>query len=1081
MAELAMSGYIVLFVFFAVLLSIIVYEIRKVIKLPVSPMLMIAGIVLRVIGPHIGDLKGTVEMIDEIDHYTVLLIFMPALIFETSFGTDWYTFKREIWQILPLASTAVILSAFITAFMLKYILLYDLTWSECMLFGTMLSATDHVAVVAQLKEIHASHRFELLIQGETLLNQGTVMVMLFIFLDAATGDSSDASYSVVLFLRLTAGGLALGFGFAIAMIIWLKRIVNDHIQETNLTLVSAYLLFWIAEQTKLHASGAIATVTFGLIMSAWGKTVISPTVEDKVHSFWMLAGHNIEAMVFMIGGMLLGTLIVHENHLDAIDIGLLFIVFILIHAIRAVVIAVHYPILKYLGYGLSIKEAIVLTLAGLKGAIAITLALLVYHHDAVSTRVKTLALFMVVGVSALSIFFDSLAVKYAVRALGMEKLSSVQENMMINVTQSLIDKTTQKLEKMRRRPDMKLADWDTVIDIAGAKNLLTRIFKTTRVGKQIIKDNKAAPINKLLEKYKQAVVIEEEDIIRETRRRFLTCVKGIYWHMFEEGQCMGQAALILIESSNRCLDKDESAIHDWEFLEKEIHSECIISLYSRGTGLPLIGKWFKSLLNDRVLLAYDVASSFIHAHHEAEELIDQMGIDDVNKELFEQVMHEVHYQVHLCEDFISRHITDNYPQVLRHIQTQKAFHKLLNAQRNSIVEIYKHGVIGEIEYDNLIEAIDNDLKQNSLSKSASIPSLRELLNNRFPEATIVQVNEMIACVEERVYEPGEKISNRYSETDGATLILSGRVREWSDLYEKDHPMGDFVAMENLLPCYPINLTDLEAVTTTYIAKISPDFLHRLPEFEKDIWEQCVARLLILFRESLGEMFRELDGETISEFVSKCECGRYDARSHVNIENGGVLVHGSLGSFCGMTCIPPDAAKVVIVPEVSVILHFPSAFAEKLRHPTEPENKVIVAYLLASSKLSTRGNTISNQAFGLSLKSTFRLANGVVNQAFKNLTCSKDSGSPKTATVHPIDPFIHYEEEANERPGSTKPVIEEVDMTYPDRSEDDSLIPPKPKPKTVLSKLVLKKPIKDPEVVAKIIGRKLEDEITDTRQ
>ena len=341
MAELVMSGYIVLFVFFAVSLSIVVYKIRKVIKLSVSPMLMVAGILLRVIGPQM-------EIIDEIDYYTVILIFLPALIFETSFGTDWCSFKREIWQILLLATTAVVLSTVITAFMFKNILLYDLTWSECMLFGTMLSATDHVAVVAQLKEIHASNRFELLIQGETILNQGTVMVLLVIFLDAATGDSSDASYSAILFIRLTTGGLALGIGFAIAMIICLKIVVNDPIQETFLKLVTTYLLFWIAQETKLHASGAIATVTFGLIMSALGKPVMSPTVEDKLHNFWVLAGHNIEAMVFMIGGLLLGSLLVHENHLNAIDIGLLFIVFLLMHVIRALVIAVHYPILKSL-------------------------------------------------------------------------------------------------------------------------------------------------------------------------------------------------------------------------------------------------------------------------------------------------------------------------------------------------------------------------------------------------------------------------------------------------------------------------------------------------------------------------------------------------------------------------------------------------------------------------------------------------------------------------------------------------------------------------------------------------------------
>lgn len=1066
MAGLAVSGFIVLFVFFAVLLSIVVYEVRKVIKLPVSPMLLIAGILFRVLGPYIGDLKGTVEMIDDIDHYTVLLIFMPALIFETSFGTDWYTFKREIWQILPLATTAVILSAIITAFMFKHILLYDLTWSECMIFGTMLSATDHVAVVAQLKEIHASHRFELLIQGETLLNEGTVMVLLIIFLDAASGTSSDVSYSISLFFRLTGGGLALGIGFAIGMIAWLKRVVNDEIQETNLTLVATYLLFWVAEATKFHASGAIATVTFGLIMSAWGKTVISPSVEEKVHSFWLLTGHNIEALVFMIGGMLLGALIVHDTHLESNDIGLLFIIFLLMHVIRAIVIIVHYPILKSLGYGLSIKEAIVLTLAGLKGAIAITLSLIVYHHGGLSARVRTLALFIVVGVSALSIFFDSLAVKYAVRVLGMEKLSSVQENMMINVTHSLIEKTTKKLEKMRRRPDMKLADWDTVIDIAGAKNLLTRIFKTTRLGNKIIKENKDAPINKLIAKYKNSVHIDEEDIIRETRRRFLTCVKGIYWHLFEEGQCLGHTALLLMESSNRCLDKDEIAMFDWEFLEKEIHSNFIIKLYTKGIKLPLIGKWFRNLLYDRVLLAYDVASSFIHAHHEAEELIDQMGIDDLNKELFEQVMYEVHCQVHLCEEFINKSITDNYPQVLRYIQTQKAFHKLLNAQRNSIVEIYRHGVIGEIEYDNLLDAIDNDIKQNSLSNSAQLPSLRELLSNKFPEATIMQINEIIACVEERMYEPGEKISIKNNPSDGATLILSGRVREFTENYEKDHPIGDFISMENLLPYYTTNLTELEAVTPTYIAKISPDFLIRLPEFEQEIWQQCSGKLVLMFKDSLGDMFKDLDSETIQDLISKCECIRYAPRSHVNIENGGILIHGALGSFFGMAYIPPDAAKLVIVPDVTVIVHFHSNLADKIRHALEPENKMIVSYLLASSKISTRGTSLLTHSFGQLLKNTLNFSAEGLTQAFKNLNRSKNVENPlKSSRVVPIK-SLSIEEDDNQEARSSHPLMDDADLTSPSKPDEEISVPHHTHPQTVLSKLILKRqklePIKAPK-------------------
>jgi len=173
---------IVLFISISILLSILIHMLKKLSKLPVSPMLLLAGCAFRIAGAYMGDLESSVQLVDNLTHTTVLIVFMPALIFETCFATDWYTFRREIWQIIPLATTAVLLSAFLTADMFIYILGYDITLSEAMLIGTMLSATDHVAVVAQLKEIKASQKFELLIQGETLLNEGTLMVLISIFL-----------------------------------------------------------------------------------------------------------------------------------------------------------------------------------------------------------------------------------------------------------------------------------------------------------------------------------------------------------------------------------------------------------------------------------------------------------------------------------------------------------------------------------------------------------------------------------------------------------------------------------------------------------------------------------------------------------------------------------------------------------------------------------------------------------------------------------------------------------------------------------------------------------------------------------
>lgn len=122
---LGLAGQIVLFVFISLLLTIASYELKKLIKLPPSPLLLIMGILLRDIGQYFGDLGPTVKLLDSLDPHLVLLAIMPALIFEAALSTDWYTFKKELGQIIPMATSVVALSAFLTNLAILYILEYD--------------------------------------------------------------------------------------------------------------------------------------------------------------------------------------------------------------------------------------------------------------------------------------------------------------------------------------------------------------------------------------------------------------------------------------------------------------------------------------------------------------------------------------------------------------------------------------------------------------------------------------------------------------------------------------------------------------------------------------------------------------------------------------------------------------------------------------------------------------------------------------------------------------------------------------------------------------------------------------------
>eukprot|EP00359_Climacostomum_virens_P000413 CAMPEP_0204896274 /NCGR_PEP_ID=MMETSP1397-20131031/66_1 /ASSEMBLY_ACC=CAM_ASM_000891 /TAXON_ID=49980 /ORGANISM="Climacostomum Climacostomum virens, Strain Stock W-24" /LENGTH=666 /DNA_ID=CAMNT_0052063859 /DNA_START=196 /DNA_END=2196 /DNA_ORIENTATION=+ len=653
-------------------------------------------------------MDGVVQLWDSVDHTTILLLFMPALIFEATFATEWYTFKRVFGQITILATSVVIMSASLNAAVIKMMLGYTFTWSEALLMGTVLAATDHVAVVAQLKEVQADRRFEIMIEGETLLNEGTVMVIFFLMFETALGEETDVFDAAHLFVRLSGGGILLGLVFAVGLSYALNRFVDDYISETNLTIAASYLLFWTAEQHSVHVSGALATVTLGLYMSAFGKTLISPTIESSLHSFWQLAGTNIEAIIFMVGGMLFGMQVVQDENLTTSDFFAMIWLFILVQLIRFLVIFLHYPILKRLGYGLGKKEAVVLALCGLKGAISTALSLMIYDNTFFNPKFRSMILFFTVSISTLTIGVNSILIRYAVVKFGLQSLSQVSEKMLVQVTGAVLTKAAHLEQEMRTEHHFANVNWVEIERIAGPITLMRKVLYNTETGQRILEDHPVNDIGSLLKYFEAQLHFTSRELEQEMRRRYLTTLKGIYWHEFEEGQIFGASALILINSANMCLDNDKSPMCDWEYTLRDIYFKSLISLSLRFSSWAFIGSFLRNLVNDRMIIAYDVASSFIHAHKEAEEVVDAMEID-VDRKMFASIMKEYKEQVRQAQEFVNSIISVKFPEIPSFCQTKKACYKLLYRQKHEIEKLYAEGVIGEQEHEFIITGVNANI------------------------------------------------------------------------------------------------------------------------------------------------------------------------------------------------------------------------------------------------------------------------------------------------------------------------------------------------------------------------------------
>ena len=163
-----------------------------------------------------------------------------------------------------------------------------------------------MAVVVLLKELGASRRLATLIEGESLLNDGTAMVVFLVLLDIVKGIHLTPMDIAVRFIRLAFGGAVLGILAGIIASQILRRIHNNFVLEVNTTIFTAYLVFFIAEVTPVHVSGIIALVALGLYMTKSGKTRISAQSEHAVHHVWSYIGFIAETIIFILSGLIMG-------------------------------------------------------------------------------------------------------------------------------------------------------------------------------------------------------------------------------------------------------------------------------------------------------------------------------------------------------------------------------------------------------------------------------------------------------------------------------------------------------------------------------------------------------------------------------------------------------------------------------------------------------------------------------------------------------------------------------------------------------------------------------------------------------
>jgi CPA1 family monovalent cation:H+ antiporter len=234
----------------------------------------------------------------EISPELILGIFVPPLIFEAAFHLPYQDLRQNLRPILTLAIPGVLLTTIMVGLIVSYGAGLSLPYA--IVFGSMIAATDPIAVIALFRTLNAPKRLQLLLEGESLFNDGTAIVVYNLAVAAAVSGAFSIWQASADFLRVAGAGIIIGLALGWLASALIAR-VNDPLIETAVTFVLAYGAFLIAE--SFHVSGVLAVVAAGLVNGNIGPRGMAATTRIVVFNFWEFMSFLANSFVFLLIGL----------------------------------------------------------------------------------------------------------------------------------------------------------------------------------------------------------------------------------------------------------------------------------------------------------------------------------------------------------------------------------------------------------------------------------------------------------------------------------------------------------------------------------------------------------------------------------------------------------------------------------------------------------------------------------------------------------------------------------------------------------------------------------------------------------
>ncbi len=668
---------LLLFVIFSLLVGALLKALMRNSVLPYTVVLLLIGCAagglnqLGLFGAE-SQIADIFRQVGHIDPHLILFLFLPTLIFESAYSMEPHLFFRIAPQITLLAVIGLIISMLLSALAVHWLL----SWSMgvALLFGALISATDPVAVVALLKEKSSRKRLETLIEGESLLNDGTAIVFFSLFYGFALGEITEISpFSLVgKFVWVVTAGLGTGIVVGWAALWVIGRLINQPLIEITLSIAAAYLSFIIAE--SLSVSGVVALVALALMFSTFGRVRISPEISHFLHQFWEMMTYIANTLIFLIVGIIIMTYASFDNPKLWLTLALLYVALILIRSASVLILM---PILARIGVGITRQKATVLVWGGLRGAVALSLALSLAQDTAVPLQLREQILFLTAGIVFLTIVINGSTMGWLLSLLNLDKLPPAKDA---------------SVHKARLKLNSQLNDY--------CNSLVNNPF-FDKIDLDSLRQGMDSHCKDLPDHQQLNIVQEEIDVA--FMRRLLEIERSDYWRQFEDGHIGRHAALVLSRSVEQALD-NAPVIFPRDSLESVFKVPTPPKWLQQ---LPVGGPSMEEWLFTNLSLSYDIARGFVTAQLEMSAHIEALQPDESTGKNIEEMINKNCAWVYS----FTRHLKKEYPDFISQLQSMSARRLLLNHERSLIWKMEHDGVLENAEAQHLIDQIEQHMQK----------------------------------------------------------------------------------------------------------------------------------------------------------------------------------------------------------------------------------------------------------------------------------------------------------------------------------------------------------------------------------